>query len=94
MGTNQQKGIEMWTFDVVATEQRRLFPRVLQVIENHVTHIHSFTGKVGESEIHIRFVVSMDGDKAYRIQSLLYRLTDVREVSVCCSAEIDALVSG
>ena len=84
----------MWTFDVVATEQRRLFPRVLQVIENHVTHIHSFTGKVSGSEVHIRFVVSMDGDKAYRIQSLLYRLTDVREVSVYRDAEVDALISG
>ncbi len=70
-----------WKFHVHATEQRRLFSRILQILENQMVDIRSFAGEANEAEVRITFVVSSEQDKAYRIEALLHRLEDVRNVS-------------
>jgi acetolactate synthase regulatory subunit len=70
-----------WKFHVHATEQRRLFSRILQVLESQMVNIHSFAGEANNAEICVAFVVSSEQDKAYRIEALLHRLEDVRSVS-------------
>lgn len=70
-----------WTVDVHATQQRRLFSRVLQVLENQRVHIHSFRGEDGKNGVHLTLVISSETDKAYRIEALLCRLEDVLDVS-------------
>jgi hypothetical protein len=71
-----------WRFHIVATTQRRLLARVLQVLDTQMVDIHSFTGEVTKDGVPIRFSVSSEQDKAYRIEALLYRLEGVRSVSI------------
>lgn len=70
-----------WTFQVIATDQRRTFSRILQVLESQMVRIHSFTGNTSDAETCVTVVFSSEQDKAYRIEALLYRLEDVRSVS-------------
>jgi acetolactate synthase regulatory subunit len=70
-----------WKFHVHATEQRRLFSRILQVLESQMVSIRSFAGEVNDAEVCVTFVVSSEQNKAYRIEALLHRLEDVRSVS-------------
>jgi (p)ppGpp synthase/HD superfamily hydrolase len=71
-----------WKFHVYATEQRRLFSRILQVLESQMVIIRSFAGEADHTEICVTFVVSSEQDKAHRIETLLHRLENVRRVSV------------
>ncbi|HEX4019756.1 MAG TPA: hypothetical protein VHX63_01300 [Acidobacteriaceae bacterium] len=71
-----------WKFHVHATEQRRLFSRILQILESQLVSIRSFAGEANNGGVHITFVVSSEEDRSYRIEALLYRLEDVRSVSV------------
>jgi acetolactate synthase regulatory subunit len=71
-----------WKFHVHATEQRRLFSRILQILESQMVSISSFAGEANSTGICLTFVVSSEQDKAYRIEALLHRLEDVRRVSV------------
>jgi acetolactate synthase regulatory subunit len=70
-----------WKFHVHATEQRRLFSRILQILESQMVSIHSFAGETNDAEVRVTLVVSSEQDKAYRIKTLLHRLEDVRSVS-------------
>ena len=70
-----------WKFHVHATEQRRLFSRILQVLESQMVSIRSFAGEVNGGGVRVVFVVSSEEDRAYRIEALLHRLEDVRSVS-------------
>jgi hypothetical protein len=71
-----------WKFHVYATEQRRLFSRILQVLESQMVSIRSFTGEADHTGIYVTFVASSEQDKAHRIEALLHRLEDVRRISV------------
>jgi (p)ppGpp synthase/HD superfamily hydrolase len=70
-----------WKFHVQATEQRRLFSRILQILESQMVSIHFFAGETNDAEVCVTFVVSSEQDKAYRIEALLHRLENVRSVS-------------
>ena len=71
-----------WKFHVHAIEQRRLFSRILQILESQMVSIRSFAGEVNNGEAYVTLVVSSEEDKAYRIEALLERLQHVRNVSV------------
>ena len=71
-----------WKFHVHATEQRRLFSRILEILESQMVSIRSFAGEANDAEVCVTFVVSSEQDKAYRIEALLHRLEDVRRMSV------------
>lgn len=69
-------------FHVEAIEQRRLFSRILQILESQMVSIRSFAGEINDVGVYVTFVVSSEEDKSYRIKALLYRLEDIRRVSV------------
>jgi hypothetical protein len=69
-----------WKFQVAATAQRRLFSRILQILESQMVFIHSFSAETTEEGVTVAFVCSSDEDKKYRIEALIYRLEDVKEV--------------
>ena len=71
-----------WKFFLLATEQRRLFSRILRILESQMVSIHSFVGESNSAETCVTFVVSSEQDKAYRIEALLNRLNDVHSVYV------------
>jgi acetolactate synthase regulatory subunit len=71
-----------WKFHVHVNEQRRLFSRILQILESQMVSIRSFEGEANGAEVCVTFVVSSEQDKSYRIEALLHRLEDVRRVSV------------
>ena len=71
-----------WKFQVSATENQRLFSRILQVLDAQMVSIHSFIGQAREDGVSVHFVVSSEVDKAYRIEALLHHLKDVLSVSV------------
>ena len=71
-----------WKFHVHAIEQRRLFSRILQILESQMVSIRSFAGEANSKGTWVIFVVSSEQDKAYRIEALLHRLEDVRSVSI------------
>lgn len=71
-----------WKVHVLAIEQRRLFSRILQILESQMVSIDSFAGEANESGVCVIVVFSSDQDKAFRIETLLHRLEDVRSVSV------------
>jgi len=66
-----------WKFHVHATEQRRLYSRILQILESQMVSIRSFAGEANDAEVCVTFVVSSEQDKAYRIEALLHRLEDI-----------------
>jgi hypothetical protein len=70
------------TFHMVASAQRRLFARILQVLENQQVVIHSFSGMVKDEGCFVTVTIESQDDLRYRIESLLYRLQDVHSVSV------------
>jgi acetolactate synthase regulatory subunit len=70
-----------WKFHVHATEQRRLFSRILQILESQMVSIRSFAGEANGGEVSVSFVISSEENKAYRIEALLHWLEDVRRVS-------------
>jgi hypothetical protein len=69
-----------WTFHILATEQRRLLSRILQVLDVHMVRIHSFSGKADQDSLCVTLVFSSEQDKAYRIKTLLCRMEGVRSV--------------
>ena len=71
----------IWKFHVQATGQRRLFSRILQILESQRVSIRSFSGEENSAWVSVAFVVSSEEDKAYRIEALLHRLEDVHRVS-------------
>jgi (p)ppGpp synthase/HD superfamily hydrolase len=71
-----------WKFHVHATEQRRLLSRILQVLESQMVSLHSFACEANDTGVYVTVVFSSEQDKAYRIEALLYRLEDVRSVSI------------
>ena len=71
-----------WKFHVRATEQRRLFSRILQILDGQMLSVRSFSGDAGSDGVYVTFVVSSEQDKAYRIQALLHRIEDIHDVSV------------
>jgi acetolactate synthase regulatory subunit len=71
-----------WKFHLLATTQRRLLSRVLQILETQLVSIHSFAGEMSDHGAHITFVVSSEQDKACRIEALLHRLEDVQTISI------------
>jgi hypothetical protein len=71
-----------WKFHILATEQRRTFSRILQILEAQLVSIHSFVGEVTGAGVSVTLIFSSEQDKAYRIEALMYRLEDVRRVSV------------
>ncbi|MEI9978230.1 MAG: hypothetical protein WDN23_04395 [Edaphobacter sp.] len=71
-----------WRFHIDAIAQRRVFSRILQVLENQSVSIHYFKGDVAEGMAHVAVVCSSEQDKAIRIQALLYHLQGVRGVLI------------
>lgn len=71
-----------WTFHILATAQRRLFSRILQILESQMVSIHSFAGEIDEEDACMSVSFSSEQDKAHRIKTLLHRLEDIRSVSV------------
>jgi hypothetical protein len=71
-----------WKFHIVATEERRTFSRILQVLEAQIVCIHSFVGETTEAGVSVTLLFSSEKDKAYRIETLMRRLEAVRSVSV------------
>jgi len=71
-----------WKFHVHASKQRRLFSRILQILESQMVSIRSFAAEATSAGTYVIFVVSSEEDKAYRLEALLHRLEDVRSVSV------------
>jgi acetolactate synthase regulatory subunit len=78
----RKEPIMTWKFHIRAADQRRLFSRILQILESQTVTICSFIGETGQAGIYVTVVVASEQDKAYRIEALLCRLEDVREVSV------------
>jgi hypothetical protein len=70
----------IWTFHVLATEQRRLLSRILQVLDVHMVRIHSFSGEADQDGLCVTLVFSSEQDKAYRIKTLLCRVEGVLSV--------------
>jgi acetolactate synthase regulatory subunit len=70
-----------WNFQIQASDPRRLLSRILQILDTQGVSIHSFSGETKETQMHVQFVISSEEDKAYRIESLLYRLHEVQAVS-------------
>jgi len=56
-----------WKFHVYATEQRRLFSRILQVLESQMVIIRSFAGEADHTEICVTFVVSSEQGVGYHL---------------------------
>jgi acetolactate synthase regulatory subunit len=71
-----------WKFDLHASEERRLFSRILQILESQMVSIRSFTGEAKGGGVRVTFVVSSEQVKADRIQALLSRLQNVQDVLV------------
>ena len=71
-----------WKFDLHASEERRLFSRILQILESQMVSIRSFAGETHGGGVRITFVVSSEQAKVYRIEALPYRLQDVHSVLV------------
>jgi len=72
-----------WTFHVVASGQRRLLARILQVLENQQVAIYSFSGMVEDDGWFVTATVeSPEDDRRYCIAALLYGLEDVHTMSV------------
>jgi len=71
-----------WIFHLRATEDPRLFSRILQILVSQMVSIRSFAGEVNNGEAYVTLVVSSEEDKACRIEALLERLQHVRNVSV------------
>lgn len=71
-----------WTFHVIATNQRRTFSRILQVLDSQMVRIHSFSGNTNGTETCVTVIFSSEQDKAYRIEALLHRLEDVHSVLI------------
>jgi len=79
--SSSRNGVEMtWKFYIAATEQRRMFSRILQILESQMVIIHSFKAETTEEEVSVAFVCSSEEDKKHRIEALIYRLEDVKEV--------------
>lgn len=72
----------VWTFHVVASAQRRLFARILQILESQQVNIWSFSGTVNDEGCLVTVTIEFHDDRRYRIEALLHRLEDVRSVSV------------
>ena len=70
-----------WKFQLQASDQRRLLSRILQILDTQGVSIHSFSAETHQTQMHVQFVVSSEEDKAYRIESLLYRLHEVQALS-------------
>lgn len=70
-----------WKFHLQASAQRRLLSRILQVLDTQGVSIDSFSAETQQAQMHIQFVVSSEEDKAYRIETLLYRLHEIQAVS-------------
>jgi len=71
-----------WIFHAVATQDRRLLSRVLQVFENQGVRIRFFASEVDGDSVHITCVISSEQDLGYRLQALLYRLENIVTVQV------------
>jgi hypothetical protein len=69
-----------WKFHVCATKQRRMFSRILQVLESQMVDVLSFSGEIAGEETCVSLLFSSEEDKAYRVKALLYRLEGVRYV--------------
>ena len=69
-----------WKFHIHATEHRRLLSRILQIIENQMVSICSFSAEMSEAGVCISLVISSEEDRMYRIQALLHRLEDIHQV--------------
>ena len=74
------------TLQIVATDEHRLFSRILQVLEGRRIPVHMFTGTIIDGIAHISTRLRCESDQAYRLQALLYRLEDVRSVTVFASS--------
>lgn len=70
-----------WTFHVLATEQRRLLSRILQVLDVQMVQIHSFSGEADQGGLCVIVVFSSERDKAYRVKTLLCRVEGVLSVA-------------
>jgi hypothetical protein len=70
-----------WKFHLQATDQRRLFSRILQILESQIVDIGSFRGEIADGNVLVELVFSSEQDKTYRIEALLYRLEGVQKVS-------------
>ena len=72
----------IWEINVLAAERRRVFARILQVLENQTVQLHSFCGKAQDGCVRVTVVFSSEQDIGARIEAILYRLEDVCSVSV------------
>lgn len=72
----------IWEINTLAAEERRVFSRILQIIENQMVRVHSFYGNAHDGSIRVTVIFSCEEDKGSRIEALLSRLEDVYTVSV------------
>lgn len=70
----------VWTFQVVGSEQRRFFARIIQVLDNQQVTVHSFSGLVNDETCIVTATVESRDDRRHRIEALLYRLEGVQNV--------------
>ena len=70
------------TVQIVAKTEPRLLTRILQVFESQRVGILAFHAEIEQGIVRITATVISEGDRAYRIGTLLDRLEDVQTVSV------------
>lgn len=76
-----------WSFTIHAQQERRLFSRILQILETQLVTVCSFHGETDSVQSRVLFVVQSEQDKAYRIEALLYKLQGIDYVCVLTDAE-------
>lgn len=72
----------MMTLRIVATDEHRLFSRILQVLEGQRVHIRIFSGTIIDGIAHISTELGCESDLTHRLKALLYRLEGVRSVTL------------
>jgi hypothetical protein len=72
----------IWEINTLAAEQRRVFSRILQILESQMVRVHSFHGNAHDGSIRVTVTFSCEEDKGSRIEALIYRLEGVSAVSV------------
>jgi len=70
-----------WKFHVRAAIQRRLFSRILQILESQMVVIILSTVRPAARRSRQHSTSLSQEDKVYRIEALLYRMEGVKRVS-------------
>jgi (p)ppGpp synthase/HD superfamily hydrolase len=72
----------IWELTVAAEDQRRILARIIQVLDNQMVAIRSFSGHATHGRFSATFVIGISEDKVRRIETLLYKLDGLQYVEV------------